>query len=180
MMRLALAAALAVAAKANQYDVLFPNYNAPAECTDGCAQWSDVAGSGVTNITQAAVAELFANGTVHADAGSMCIMPGAAPIHGEGRRMLTSGDEEDAWMWDTAGAAPKGPNCDDLTEGRCVLSAAAGPYCLCKGGTGAAMAYCTPPMSTPEQINLQYAKEDIVVAAFVTCELRVSIEMAAF
>jgi hypothetical protein len=139
------------------------------QCTEGCAQWSDIAKDGVVNVTQDEVAKLFRNGTVHPDAGSQCIMPGAAPVHGEGRRLLTSDDEEDRWMWDTASA---GPNCDDATEGKCVLSAAAGPYCLCKNGASAkaAMAYCTPPMSTPEQINLQYAAADIVVAAFVTYE----------
>ena len=73
-------------------------------------------------------------------------------------------------MWDTA--APRGANCDDATEGKCVLSAAAGPYCLCKNGAagGQAMGYCRPPMSTPEQINLQYAAADVVVVAFVTYE----------
>ena len=152
-----------------RYDVLFPNYIAPAECPQGCAAWGDVEKDGVANMTQSEVNALFRNGTVHPDAGSQCIMPGASPVHGEGRRMLTSDDEEDRWMWDTA---TKGANCDDATEGKCVLSAAAGPYCLCKNGAagGKSMGYCTPPMSTPEQINLQYAAADIVVAAFVTYE----------
>ena len=131
-----------------RYDVLFPNYIAPAECPQGCAAWGDVEKDGVANMTQSEVNALFRNGTVHPDAGSQCIMPGASPVHGEGRRMLTSDDEEDRWMWDTA---TKGADCDDATEGKCVLSAAAGPYCLCKNGAagGKSMGYCTPPMSTP-------------------------------
>ena len=159
MLRLSAAFGLAALGSGNQYDVLFPNYVAPSECPQGCAAWADIEKDGVANMTQDAVAKLFRNGTVHPDAGSQCIMPGASPVHGEGRRMLTSDDEEDRWLWDTA--SKRGPNCDDATEGKCVLSAAAGPYCMCKNGEagGEAMGYCTPPMSTPEQINLQCASK---------------------
>ena len=47
-------------------------------------------------------------------------------------------------------------------------TASAGPFCFCKD-TGKA-AYCMPQLSIPEQINLQYASQDTVVAAFVTYE----------
>jgi hypothetical protein len=113
MLRLSAAFGLAALGSGNQYDVLFPNYVAPSECPQGCAAWADIEKDGVANMTQDAVAKLFRNGTVHPDAGSQCIMPGASPVHGEGRRMLTSDDEEDRWLWDTA--SKRGPNCDDRT-----------------------------------------------------------------
>ena len=152
--RTALLLAVVKLASANQYDVLFPKYLAPANCTEGCAKWADVAGDGVTNMTQAQVTNLFANGTIPADAGSSCAMPGSAPVHGEGRRLL--GAEEDSFLWDAAG----GPSAETTSV----------PYCLCKGGQGAASGHCTPPMGVPEQINLQYAAADTLVAAFVTYE----------
>ena len=152
--RAALLLAVVKLASANQYDVLFPKYLAPAECTEGCAKWADVAGDGVTNMTQTQVTKLFANSTIPADAGSSCAMPGSAPVHGEGRRLL--GAEEDSFLWDAAG----GPAAESTSV----------PYCLCKGGKGAASGHCTPPMGVPEQINLQYAAADTLVAAFVTYE----------
>ena len=116
------------------------------QCTEGCAKWADVQSDGV-KATQAAVNKLFANDTVPADAKSMCLMPGSAPVHGEGRRLLKTGeDAEDSWMWSMANAA---------TENGSV------PICFCKGGKGAVQGYCTPPRSIPEQINLQYAAKDV-------------------
>ena len=117
----------------------------------------------MTGVEQAAVAKLFANDTIPADAGSSCAMPGSAPVHGEGRRLLKSGDAEDSWMWSLSQAA---------VENGSV------PLCFCKNSKGApngtliggVVGYCTPPLSVPEQINLQYAAADIVVAAFVTYE----------
>lgn len=156
-------ACLAATALGNQYDVLFPKYDAPAGCSDGCAKWADVAGDGVQGVDQAAVAKLFANGTIPADAGAACAMPGSAPVHGEGRRLLTTQDTEDSWMWSLSQAAAENGSV---------------PMCFCKNSKGAAngtliggvIDYCTPPLSVPEQINLQYAAADIVVAAFVTYE----------
>ena len=77
--------------------------------------------------------------------------------------MLTSGDAEDSWMWSLSKAAAETGSV---------------PICFCKNSKGAAnetliggvVGYCSPPMSVPEQINLQYAAADIVVAAFVTYE----------
>jgi hypothetical protein len=146
--------ALAATARANQYDVIYPNYIAPRECTQGCASWGDIAAS--TKIDQAKVNALFANGTVPASAGSNCVWPGAAPVHGEGRRLL--GDAADDWMWHSS--APE----------------TSVPFCICKGNgsttapPSVVSAQCTPPLGTPEQINLQYAAADIVVVGFVTYE----------
>ena len=157
-------ACLAATAFGNQYNVLFPKYHAPAECTDGCAKWADVAGDGVTGVTKNAVAALFANSTIPADVGSTCAMPGSAPVHGEGRRLLKSGDAEDSWMRSLSQAAAETGSV---------------PICFCKNSKtssspekliGGVIGYCTPPQSVPEQINLQFASADIVVAAFVTYE----------
>eukprot|EP01047_Picozoa_sp_COSAG01_P082740 COSAG01_NODE_17024_length_1184_cov_1.425806_1_plen_277_part_10 len=47
-------------------------------------------------------------------------------------------------------------------------TAAAGPFCYCRDTKSAH--WCMPQMWIPEQINLQYASQDTVVAAFVTYE----------
>ena len=140
--------------RANQYDVFFPKYHAPAECTDGCARWADLAADGV-KADQTKVAALFANSTIPDTAGAQCAMPGSSPVHGEGRRLLQSTDFEDSWMWELSKSAAENGSV---------------PICFCKNSKGAYQGYCTPPMSVPEQINLQYAAADIVVAAFVTYE----------
>ena len=59
-------------------------------------------------------------------------------------------------------------------------TASAGPFCYCKDpAPGAAQAaYCRPNLGIPEQINLQYAAQDTLVAAFVTYELEKPTEMA--
>jgi len=151
MLRVLATALLVGVAGANQYNVLYPHYIAPAECAHGCAKWADVAGDGV-KLNQSKVAALFANGTVPADAGASCLWPGMAVSHHEGRRRLADGK-------------PKGKPTESSI-----------PYCLCQSAPGSLTppanetGQCTPPMSTPEQINLQYASADIVVAAFVTYE----------
>ena len=153
------AALLAGLASANQYDVFFPRYLPPAECASGCARWADVAADGVTGIDQSEVNALFAGGAVPEEAGSSCLWPGAAPVHGENRRLLTSSADSDSWLWSqTAANRPKGAENGSV------------PYCYCRGGKGAFSAHCTPPVGVPEQINLQFAAADIVVAAFVTFE----------
>ena len=137
---------LLAAAEANQYDVLFPKYIKPTICTSGCATWSDVAAGGVKNTTQAKVAALFANGTIPAGASADCAMPGSQPVHGEGRRMLLDGTEEDSFMWAATGKARAG-------------EVGSVPYCICKqaasGPAAPFSANCGPPMGIPEQINLQ-------------------------
>merc|ERR1711998_381080 len=46
-----------------------------------------------------------------------------------------------------------------------------GPWCFCEGG---GQQYCTPPLNTPEQINLQVASPQVVVVGFVTYESEAS------
>jgi hypothetical protein len=55
-------------------------------------------------------------------------------------------------------------------------TASAGPFCYCQD-TGKA-GYCMPQLGIPEQINLQYAAQDTVVAAFVTYEAAPPTKMA--
>ena len=91
----------------------------PSECTAGCASWADVLQDGVTNMTQSAVDALFATGSVPATAGSHCIMPGASPVHNEGRRLLLHGEEEDSWLWEAAGRGkPPKRSCDNELSGK--------------------------------------------------------------
>jgi len=67
MLRAACLAALLSAAAANQPDVLFPHYAAPAECgAAGCRQWTS------------ADAHKFANASTVERAGALCAIPGAA------------------------------------------------------------------------------------------------------
>ena len=152
---------LACAAHGNQYDVFFHQYRPPSECSDGCARWADVVADGVTGIGQDQVDALFAHGSVPAEAGASCLWPGAAPVHGENRRLLTAGDPYagDSWLWVQAGRAP-GPENGSV------------PFCYCRQAAPGAQrsGHCTPPMGVPEQINLQYASPNTVVAAFVTFE----------
>jgi hypothetical protein len=212
-------------ADANQYDVFFPRYLPPAECTQGCARWADVAADGVTTPTQAEVNALFADGAVPSSAGSSCLWPGAAPVHTENRRLLRSSDAGEAWMWAATQQPPRGGGgsgggrppagscekfgcgaykkggvcqCNDSCDryhdccpdfhqlcngttpphkpprhpgGRKGTENGSVPFCFCQGGGGGVSAHCTPPMGVPEQINLQYAAPDTVVAAFVTFEV---------
>lgn len=54
-----------------------------------------------------------------------------------------------------------------------VTGAWGGPFCFCADAAGKATAkagYCMNPQGIPEQINLQLASHDTVVAAFVTYE----------
>merc|ERR1719326_1526006 len=43
----------------------------------------------------------------------------------------------------------------------------AGPWCFCADGS---QAYCNPPSNVVEQLNLQLAASDVVVASFITYE----------
>lgn len=58
-------------------------------------------------------------------------------------------------------------------------TASAGPFCYCKhpARDATVAAYCLPQLGIPEQINLQYASQDTVIAAFVTYELEEPSEM---
>eukprot|EP00656_Telonema_subtile_P040233 TRINITY_DN452_c0_g1_i1.p1 TRINITY_DN452_c0_g1~~TRINITY_DN452_c0_g1_i1.p1 ORF type:complete len:602 (-),score=155.73 TRINITY_DN452_c0_g1_i1:145-1950(-) len=58
--------------------------------------------------------------------------------------------------------------CDGCTVDK-IYNSFAGPWCYCESQ---GEQYCTPPTSVPEQINLQVAAPDVVVASFVTFEAR--------
>ena len=88
-----------------------------------------------------------------------------APVHGEGRRLLRAGDAAEDFLWQAATPRP---------------GEASIPYCLCKGESvngsstlkppATPAGQCSPPMSVPEQVNLQYASKEVTVASFVTYE----------
>jgi len=54
--------------------------------------------------------------------------------------------------------------CDGCTVDK-IYNSFQGPWCYCEGGSET---YCEPPNGVPEQINLQIAAPDVVVASFVT------------
>lgn len=58
--------------------------------------------------------------------------------------------------------------CDGCTVDK-IYNSFAGPWCYCKED-GRKEQYCTPPTAVPEQLNLQVAAPDVVVASFVTFE----------
>jgi len=128
---------LLVSPLANMYDVIMPSY-IPG-CPSGCAAWSSVGQP-----------ELWADGTVPADAANHCAMPAAQ-----------SGAHE--------------CDCAEKDADTYMTDSYAGPWCFCASGKhGEAAspdkAYCTPPPSHVEQLNLQLAAPDTVVASFVTYE----------
>ena len=126
--RVALGAALLLGtARANQPDVLFPHYHAPAECAKGCAAWSTAPAQG--------------EGWDAAAAGKSCAIPGGV-----------------------TGAADKV---------KTPIHAWEGPFCFCADASGKATktaGYCMPPLGFAEQINLQLASDDVVIASYVTYE----------
>ena len=160
--------------QANMYDVIMPKY-VPSACEHGCALWTAVSTNApvhlflqsrwivtvdspylardvfvVRRTEQKWVNDLWAHEASPADAGMACSMP-ARPtgIH--------------------ANTAEK--NASNWTE--LVYTSFAGPWCVCANTTGAIkdrLAYCMPPRGVPEQINLQLAKQDTVIASFVTYE----------
>lgn len=132
--------------------------------------WSEVqdfVDPGLKSETKISVGSLFANGSVPIDIGSSCAMPAAH-----------AGNHE----------------CDCGAKAAFnetyMLDSYAGPWCFCKDpGTAPSnreyntplMSYCKPPQSVPEQINLQLAASDVIVAGFVTYEeLPVSPPVAMF
>jgi len=87
-------------------------------------------------------AELFTGGRVPPDAANYCAMPA-----------VTAGAHE--------------CDCAEKSKITYIEDSYAGPWCYCDDGH---MAYCTPPNSTVEQLNLQLASSKTVVAAFITYE----------
>eukprot|EP00039_Didymoeca_costata_P020714 m.342179 g.342179 ORF g.342179 m.342179 type:complete len:577 (+) comp21074_c0_seq1:121-1851(+) len=112
-----------------------------SQCPNGCADW--------TNVQSPNYNQSFINGTfidiAAAQPGTMCAMPGAS-----------AGDHE----------------CDCSDKSEVITDSFAGPWCVCKdpGSDGPFAAYCTPPQSVPEQINLQLAAPNVSVVSFVTYE----------
>ena len=143
-----------LAARSNMYDVVFPDYAPPAECTLGCLPWTAAGAAATgTNVTQLEVDAWWFNATEQRAAGSACAIPGANTGYAGAKGPAALG----------AAAAP--PSAAD------VATAFAGPFCVCAPtatSAGGVRAFCTPPLHTPEQINLQLASHDVVVAAFVS------------
>ena len=149
MARAVLLLLLCAAAHANMYDVIFPRYTPPAACGDaGCVAWADTAAAGVQ---QDEVDSWWFSAKEQRAAGSACAMPGA-----------------------NTGAKGPAPGTSDPADA--VNTSYAGPFCICAnstsgstgGGGGGVKGFCTPPLYVPEQLNLQLASRDIVVAAFVS------------
>jgi len=86
--------------------------------------------------------DLFYDGTVPKDAGANCAMPAR-----------------------TAGAHEC--DCGEKDKMTFINDSYAGPWCYCSDGS---QAYCSPPLSVVEQLNLQLAASDVVVASFITYE----------
>lgn len=105
---------------------------------------------GCTPWTSAGQDQLWANGKVPADAASHCAMPAAQ-----------SGAHE--------------CDCAEKDADTYMTDSYAGPWCFCAASADGVAptsdkAYCTPPNSHVEQLNLQLAAPDTVVASFVTYE----------
>ena len=114
---------------ASMYDVIMSpsRCSPPAECSSGCALWSDLAGDGNTR-DQASVDAKFRNGS--APALRQCAMPAYDP-----------GESGPGW-------------------------------CYCRGANDDSWGYCrdAADASAPEQINLQWVREDALTVAFVTVD----------
>ena len=131
--------------KANVHDHFMPNYlpNSTA-CPSGCAQWA----AATTNATeQARLDATWSNNKAPANAANICAMP----------------------------AASAGRDLGDGKYNNLVINSFGGPWCFCaKPAPGNPHEqYCYPnphKLNVPEQINLQLAKEDVVVVSFVTRE----------
>eukprot|EP00051_Salpingoeca_urceolata_P027595 m.482294 g.482294 ORF g.482294 m.482294 type:complete len:583 (-) comp22487_c0_seq1:276-2024(-) len=110
-------------------------------CKNGCAEWATAGNSSYQPFINA----LFQFGKVPADAGNQCAMPaGSAGRH----------------------------ECDCADKDEVITDSFAGPWCYCKDPAPGEpfAAYCRAAWRTPEQINLQYAAPNTVVASFVTYE----------
>ncbi len=124
----------------NVYDVLMPAYKVNATtCPGGCAAWTNLS----SNTTEQAFYDaMWYDGKPPANASNVCAMPAAS-----------SGMFE----------------CDGCTVDR-IWNSFGGPWCYCSSPVGAPAGpvYCEPSATAPEQINLQIARADVVVASFVS------------
>jgi len=140
-------------ALANVYDVVMPAYR--PSCINGCLSWTDAAQflPKSANLTQTDINAMFVDTNGSADAQEHCAMPGARAGTHEKDCGLHCHSDTDQWSY--------------------LYDSYAGPWCFCKDpviGVENSSQYCTPPLNTPEQINLQYASPTAVVVGFVTYE----------
>jgi hypothetical protein len=131
---------------AMMYDVIEPASSPPTICTLGCAKWTDLA-SDYNTASQTDVNTLWFSEDKQSLAGSFCAMP----ANFNGAPGLVS---------------PTGPLDFDFSFG---------PQCYCKGSSSQPsnqFGYCLdPPTPTPQQINLQYGKDETeLTVAFVTVD----------
>ena len=124
----------------NVYDHLMPNYIAD---TSVCPHGCAQWASATSNATeQAEIDAMWAAGVPPAGAKNICAMPAASA-----GRDLGDGDYNDI-----------------------IVNSFAGPWCYCKG-VGPQYCKLNPKKANvPQQINLQLAKQDVVVVSFVTHE----------
>ena len=111
----------------------------------------------IRNATSVSVGSLFADGSVPAGIGSSCAMPAAH-----------AGNHE-------CDCGPK-----PVFNETYMLDSYGGPWCFCKDPSPTlepgseyntnVMRYCEAPTYVPEQLNLQLAASDVIVAAFITYE----------
>lgn len=93
---------------------------------------------------QARIDGYWADGKAPSDADNFCAMPAASAGRFE---------------------------CDGCTVDK-IYNSFKGPWCYCKED-GKKETYCVPPKGIPEQINLQIAATDVVVASFVSFDVEV-------
>lgn len=122
----------------NMFDVLFPKYT--SRCKNGCEVWSNV---NTPSYNQSTVNQMWEKGAAYAS--NFCGMPAN-----------TAGNHE--------------CDCSEKDQYTFITDSYAGPWCFCKNPEPGEnqTAYCDPPKSVVEQLNLQLAGKGVVVASFVT------------
>ena len=109
-------------------------------CKDSCLPWDAMPNASI----QAEMNSKWINNKPPSNAGSSCAMPGGSAGHFE---------------------------CDGCTVD-VVTNSYAGPWCYCRTPVRGYnhTQYCLAPLQVPEQVNLQVADAESVVASFVTRE----------
>jgi Purple acid Phosphatase, N-terminal domain len=122
--------ALIASASSFQFDALLPVMLPPYNCENGCAVWSDLAGS-FSKANQTYVNSLWADSAAQKKAGNNCAIPANFGVPENG-------------------------------------------LCYCAGTSGAPVSeygYCNEPFSYPQQINLQFGKDNTELqVGFVTVD----------
>ena len=157
---------LAAAAWAEMEDVYMPNYHSLCESGAACVAW-DAIGAAANATEQSRVDSYFRDAVLTTNA---CAFPGrsagAAECDGcasERRNRFVFFEMRPAADWIAADwIAPKR---ERAGHNDTVFNSFSAPWCYCpdQGET-----YCEAPLGVPEQINLQIAASDVVVASFVT------------